>query len=318
MIQHPAFSSLIYEFHSNKKQGKAVDIPSDFERKESVWMNFMGLGKFETLSFLYMDCRNYEHFHQWITDLKGINFIAQATLDFNAWTAHQTGTNNNAPGYPETLSQEQLQFWETHGFLRIPGVVEDEICDLVKEEICKCLSLDMENPQTWHPRHSDLQGIMLQLYQNEAMEKIRYHKRIKEISAELYQTDQLIATTEKVGYNPPEIPGWTSRNGSLHWDLNLAQPLKFHIQGLVYLNEVPEKRGPLQVVPGFQHRFEDWMKPFDSLESAQKHMLETEKAIPVSGEKGDLILWQSTLPHSAGRNQCTFPRFVQYVSFAKL
>ncbi|ATP57442.1 hypothetical protein CPT03_13655 [Pedobacter ginsengisoli] len=318
MNHHEEFISLFYEMHKNKKLGNEINLPPGFENTETVWMNFYGLGKFETLSFMYMECRDVEHFRQWITDLKGNAFVEQATLRFNSWSTDQQTKSSKAPVYPKTLSEEQLQFWETFGYIRIPGAVESSICNQVRQQICEHLNIEIDQPQTWYQKHPDLQGIMVQLYQNEQMEKVRYHPRIKEIFAELYQTDQLIPTTEKVGFNPPETDEWKLRNGSLHWDINFEAPIGFHIQGLVYLDEVPQERGPLMVVPGFHLRFKDWIKPFASLEKAQEYMLATETSSPVSGQRGDLILWQNTIPHSAGRNQSTLPRFVQYVSFAKL
>jgi len=318
MNHHQEFLSLFYEVHKSKKSGEKIDLSPGFEHTETVWMNFYGLGKFETLSFMYMECRSLDHFRQWLTDLKGDTFVEQATLKFNSWNEDQQTKSSSASNYPKTLSAEQLQFWEEYGYLRIPEVVESASCDQIRQQICEHLNIEIDQPETWYQKHPDLQGIMVQLYQNEQMEKVRHHPRIKEIFAELYQTEQLVPTTEKVGYNPPETNEWKLRNGSLHWDINLDAPIEFHIQGLVYLDEVPEERGPLMLVPGFHLRFEDWMKPFKALEKAQQYMLATETSKPVAGQKGDLILWQNTLPHSAGRNQSALPRFVQYVSFAKL
>ncbi|MNL73254.1 Phytanoyl-CoA dioxygenase (PhyH) [compost metagenome] len=71
-------------------------------------------------------------------------------------------------------------------------------------------------------------------------------------------------------------------------------------------------------MPGFNNKFEDWIKDFSSLERAHEYMRLTETPVAVPGEKGDLILWRNTIPHAAGKNQSNLPRFVQYVSFNKI
>lgn len=312
------FTTLFYELHQSKKTGKLVPTPPDFDHTEAVWMSIYGLGKFETYSFLYANCNDINHFKEWLVKLKGQDFIENADLKFKTWQQNQSIEKKKADLFPRKLSPEQLQFWEDNGYLRISKVVEDIHCDNVKQRICRHLNLNMEYPVTWYTEHPDWHGLMLQVYQDENMEAIRNHDKIREVFEELFQTQRIVPTMEKLSYNPPEVPGWVFRHGDLHMDLDLDNPVEFDIQGLVYLDDVPEDRGPIHVVPGFHNRFEEWIKDFSSLERAHISMRLTERGQPVPGEKGDLILWRNTLPHAAGSNRSNLPRFVQYVSFTKL
>jgi ectoine hydroxylase-related dioxygenase (phytanoyl-CoA dioxygenase family) len=166
--------------------------------------------------------------------------------------------------------------------------------------------------------HPDWQGIMVQLYQNEALEAIRRQEQIKAIFADLYQTSNLMPNIEKLGYNPPECEIWGFHHGKLHWDIDLDKPVEFEVQGILYLNDVPENRGPIQLVPGFHLHFDEWITQFSSLERAHTSMRLTEIPQRITGEKGDLILWRNTIPHAATNNNSDQPRFVQYLSFSKL
>lgn len=312
------FTPLLYANYLNKKSGKNITVSPDFDYIESIWMSFYGLGKFELLSFIFIDCKSLSHFQEWIITLKGRDFTAQATLKFNTWYTDRQAENPIVQSHPKTLQSSELKFWEEQGYLRIPHAVDARLCDEVKSQIFKHLDLDIAAPESWYKTHPDWQGIMLQLYQNEYMEKLRQDARVKEIFAELYHTGAIIPNIDKLGYNPPETSGWKNGSSSLHWDLDLSRPVEYYIQGLVYLDEVPEDRGPLQVVPGFHLQFKDWIHQYPDLQQAHEKMRAMVTAQPVPGGKGDLILWQSTLPHSAGINRSALPRFVQYVSFAKL
>ncbi|MFA4867120.1 MAG: phytanoyl-CoA dioxygenase family protein [Pedobacter sp.] len=312
------FSKLVFQVHQNRKLRIPTDVPADFDYLENVWLSFYGLGKFEFYSFLYSECKDFEHFKEWVIKLKGTQFVHAADQQFKKWEATRNNLDINGGIVPKVLNADQMKFWEQNGYLVVPKVVDDLKCDKVRQKICRYLNIHLDFPATWYMSHPDWQGIMVQLYQNEDMEAIRQDLEIRKIFADLYNSDQIIPNTEKVGYNPPEVEGWEFKHGELHWDLDLSKTVQFGVQALVYLDDVPVERGALQVVPGFNNKFEDWIKDFTSLERAHTYMRLTETSVPVPGEKGDLILWRNTIPHAAGKNQSNLPRFVQYVSFTKV
>lgn len=312
------FSKLIYETHKAKKSGIQPEVQEDFDYQENIWLSIYGLGKFEFYAFQYGQCRDFEHFKDWVIGLKGEDFVKTADLQFKKWQATLGTTNKNEAVSLKVLSPDQIKFWEENGYLRIPRVIDEARCDLVTQKICRYLNIHLDFPETWYMPHPDWQGIMLQVYQDKNMEAIRQDATIRDIFTDLYQTDQIIANTEKLGYNPPETREWVFGQGQLHWDLDWDAPVKFNVQALVYLNDVPVDRGPLQVVPGFNKKYDDWKKDFSSSERAHTYIRITETPVPVPGEKGDLIIWRNTIPHAAGKNQSALPRFVQYISFTKI
>lgn len=313
------FLTVFYERHMLKKQGQPVAPDINHDHLENIWMDFMGLGKLETYRFIYGECRDEMHLKDWIISLRGASEFETAVGKFQRWKEHQeSGKRDHVPVERHILNEEQLLFWETHGYLKVSGLLADNLCDEVKELICTYLNIDLTIPETWYRSHHDWQGLMVQVYQDPRQEAIRRHPAIHQLFAELYGTDQLLPNTEKLGFNPPETDSWQFSNGELHWDINLSRPVTDHIQGLLYLDEVPEERGPLTLVPGFHHQFKAWFAPFETLDDAHQVMRKTMKAIPVPGKKGDLVLWKQTLPHAASVNRSGLPRFVQYLSFSKL
>ncbi|RYD90938.1 MAG: hypothetical protein EOP54_23245, partial [Sphingobacteriales bacterium] len=216
------------------------------------------------------------------------------------------------------LSETQVQFWEEQGYLIIGGLVEPELCEQVKELICKHMGVSLADSTSWYNGHPDWHGLMLQVYQGESIEAIRKHPNVYQLFSELYGSKDIIANTEKVSFNPPVTETWKFSSGALHWDIDNSKPIDYYIQGLIYLDDVPEDRGPLQVVPGVHLSYEEWIRPFATSHDAHEAMRREMKPVPVPGKKGDVIVWRNTLPHAASANYSALPRFVQYISFSKL
>ncbi|SOD17380.1 phytanoyl-CoA dioxygenase family protein [Pedobacter xixiisoli] len=296
--------------HAQKSQNEA-----DFQVLERVFLNTFEVGLFEVYEFLYQHCTSDLQFENWLIDLKGRAFYEKKKALFNDWHENKQDVEDD---FSDTaiLSDEQLSFWEANGYLQLNEFITKEDCDDVVALICTTLGVDLESPATWYPQHEMLQGLMLQLYQGEPIEKIRRNERLFAVFAQLYGTKKLIANTEKVSYNPPETDSFHFMGSALHWDIDFNLGPKYYIQGLVYLNDVPADRGAFSLVPRFHKKIDDVLTE-ESPEVAIARIKETEKVDYLAGKKGDLILWLEKLPHAATANRSDLPRFVQYVSFLK-
>lgn len=311
-----AFLQVFYEIHQAKKQRDLTPQYLNFDATEDIFLSVYELGKYETYFFLYAECTNFDHFQAWLRELKGVDFLAQAACQFSEWLNRQK-TADLAPKY-KLLNKAQLQFWEEQGYLRISDLVEPALCEEVKALICRHMGLSLTDPNSWYKSHPDWHGLMLQLYQDESIEAIRKHPNVYQLFSELYGSQDIIANTEKVSFNPPVTDRWEFSAGALHWDIDINKPIEYYIQGLIYLDDVPEDRGPLSVVPGVHLEFDEWIKAYPAFDEAHEVMRRQMKAVPVPGKKGDIIVWRHTLPHAASANYSSLPRFVQYLSFTKL
>lgn len=305
-----SFLPVFYAHHQSIKSAKTPAETKDFSIIENIWMGFFGLGKLETYQFIYNECTSIKDLEQWMINLKGEKKVLESAAAFDQWT--KVNPANMEPGRA-ILSEEQWQSWNTQGYIKVSGLVDEQLCDAVSQLICTWLGVDLSKPETWYSDHPDWHGLMLQVYQDERINAIKTLPSIFQLFTELYGTANILANTEKVSFNPPESPTWKFRHNKLHWDIDFTKPDLQYIQGLVYLNDVPENRGPLTLVPGFHRRFEDWLKTAPD----PADMLRTLTGVPVPGKKGDVVLWLQTLPHAASANHSDLPRFVQYVSFSK-
>lgn len=304
----------IYRSKRNPQNLNSKDEP-DFLAAESYFLNTFEIGLFEVYNFLYQDCKSDAHFEDWLINLKGLAFYQEKKNLFNKWCEGKQALANEVYRR-QFLSKDEILFWETNGYLQLSEFIAKEDCDEVVVLICETLGVDLIDSKTWYPKHDLLQGLMLQLYQGKAIEKIRKNSRLFEAFADLYETKQLIANSEKVSYNPPETDSFHFMGSALHWDIDFGKGPRYYIQGLVYLNDVPEDRGAFSVIPGFHKKIAEVLKN-ESPEVAITKIQETEKLVYLGGKKGDVILWLEALPHAASPNRSDLPRFVQYISFLK-
>lgn len=311
-----SFLPLFYEHHLSIKEGKPAPVIDDYNATEEIWLGFYELGKFEAYQFIYSECKSIIHLQEWMIGLKGEQSVHASAAAFAQWTSRQAVDTINETSF--ILTDAQLQHWHQQGYLVVSDLVSEALCDAVCKLICDQLGADLAAPETWYNNHPNWHGLMLQLYQHESIHAIKMLPAIRRLFAELYGTNNLIANTEKLSFNPPETDFWKFRHNKLHWDIDFNKADRFYIQGLVYLNDVPENRGPLTVVPGFNHQFNNWIKAYPNSNEAQQTMQNTCTGTPVPGKKGDVVLWMQTLPHAASANHSQLPRFVQYISFSKL
>lgn len=304
------FLNIVRKYHDPKSPKK--DVGKQYEQQEKIFLNIFQIGLFETYNFLYSECRDDEHFKNWIIGLKDADFYEQAAIKFNQWYEGQG--NNEDSSFISILSEAQHRFWEENGYIKIDRLIDAERCNAVIELISRTLGVDIANPETWYNDHQLLQGLMLQLYQDKALEDIRNDEQVKLVFASLYGSDALLANCEKVSFNPPVNINFNFKGSPLHWDIDFSIGPQYYIQGLLYLNDVQVNRGPFSLIPGYHHKLEEELahkSPEILIEGLKKQNL----AIPITGEQGDLILWLQAIPHAATPNNSDLPRFVQYLSF---
>ena len=312
-----SFLPVFYEHHQCIKAGKPSTDGKDFLTIENIWMSYYGLGKFETYQFIYGQCASVEELEAWMIHLKGEKQVRESATAFDRWTKEEAINADKPTPERSILSEGQMQSWKEQGYIKVSNLVDEPSCDAVSRLICTRLGVDLSRPETWYNSHSEWHGLMLQLYQDESINAIKTLPGIWQLFTELYGTSKIIANTEKVSFNPPESTEWKFRHHQLHWDIDFTKPDLQYVQGLVYLNDVPANRGPLTLVPGFHHQFEDWIKRYPDPNDAHQVMQNTLTGIPVPGKKGDIVCWLQTLPHAASANYSDLPRFVQYISFSK-
>jgi hypothetical protein len=121
-------------------------------------------------------------------------------------------------------------------------------------------------------------------------------------------------TMDRVGFVPPWREG--DPRPRMHWDHDPRMPAR-NYQGIVYLTDAPAERAPFCTIPSVYQNITAWWADKPLSYSHRDADFSREEMTPVPGAAGDLIIWDSRLPHGPGWNRSDSPRLMQAVSMLK-
>jgi hypothetical protein len=276
-----------------------------------------GLGLEQTSRHLGQEAPSFEAFEQWIVTTTG-GVASARVARINAAVAGGDIPRLTADFLAEVeasepvLTQADLTFWEEHGYVVLHDAIPASACETAAEAIWKHLDARPDDPQSWYQKNT--QGIMVQYFQHPAFDVARQSLRIHKAFSQLWGTADLWATTDRVGFNPPERPGWQFPGPHLHWDVSVKTPIPLGMGGILYLTDNPPEQGAFTVVPGFQRWGEDWLKKLPAGAKPREQNLYALGATAIGARAGDLVIWHQALPHGASPNRGARPRLVQYIN----
>lgn len=299
-----------------KREGKIMGDSLQQEWQiDRVLLFALGLGLEQTTTYVYTAAPTFEQFENWIIETAGMP-AAENVKRFNKAVLGEKYVS--ADSVTEVLNAEQLESWETNGYLILRNAVPKEDCDQVVDALCEFIEIDRNRPETWYATHSSQQGIMVQLFQHPVMQKNRDAAMIRNAYEQLWNRTDLWCTADRLGFNPPETDTWKFPGPDLHWDVSLSQPIPFGLQGILYLADTAANQGAFTLVPGFQHRVGDWLHSLPAGTDPRKEDLHALGSFPVAANAGDFIIWHHALPHGSSPNTALAPRFVQYINYEPL
>jgi len=235
-------------------------------------------------------------------------------------------------GVSRVISSQDHEFFHKNGYLRVEDAVPTENCDAVADAIWEFMGKDPDDPGTWYTPPEGLSerfgGGNVEMYHHQSMWDVRQHPRVYQAFAELLDEERLWVSLDRCNLTPPvreERPS-EGDNAFVHWDVDTsplpARPVRqggteavpYGVQGVLYLDDTSEDQGGFQCVPSIYRDLDGWVErqpdDRDSLNpDIGDHAVES-----IPGEKGDLVIWDSLLPHGNGRNHADSPRLAQYVN----
>ena len=213
------------------------------------------------------------------------------------------------------LSAADRAFWEEHGYVTVHDAVSPENTKAAEDAVWEFLEMDVGDRESWYP-DPPRSGIMVEIYQHQALWDNRQSPRVHQAFAEIWGNDELWVSFDRASMSPPNLPpNWNRTDAGLHWDRNpFNPPAKLGVQGVLYLTDTAANQGAFTCVPGFHHKMDAWLESLPKDADPKQQDLESLGAEPIAGKAGDLIMWHSSLPHGAGPNSADQPRVAQYIT----
>jgi ectoine hydroxylase-related dioxygenase (phytanoyl-CoA dioxygenase family) len=219
------------------------------------------------------------------------------------------GCLDDVPG----LTAEELEFWDEHGYVVVKSAVSLEARAAAAAAIYEFLGADPGDPESWYGNKYG-KSIWVPLLRHPAFLANRNAPRLVKAFAQLWGRDDLWATVDQGGFNPPERADWSFPGPHVHWDMTLAPPHCFELQGILYLTDTPAHQGAFSCIPGFHRTLDGWLRDLPAGEDPRRAICRHPGYTPIAGEAGDLVIWHHALPHGSSPNRSTKPRVVQYIT----
>lgn len=280
-----------------------------------ILLDMLGLGLEQTITYLGRERPDFAAFEAWIVATAGAP-DPDSLARYHAWldgaplpeaTSRRLRAIEDAP---PVLDAADLAHWDEHGYVILREAITRDEARAGEELLWRTVGARPEDPGSWYGPRTN--GIMIQSFQDPALDAIRRSTRAHKAFAQLWGTADLWASVDRMSFNPPERPDQRFPGPHLHWDVSLALPIPFATQGILYFTDTSANQGAFQLVPGFHHRIEAWLAALGTVDPRSVPL--DSEATTIAANAGDLIIWRNDLPHGASPNSSDRPRMAQYMT----
>jgi len=294
-------------------QSDGAPMPSEESKYLHAVCNALGIGLEPTLQHLYLTQPSFEAFENWAIE-NGV-LIPEVIANFNAVVSGEQLASRTLGEEEKVLTEADLAFWDENGYVIIKQAIPKEDSEQSRKVVYDFLGASENNVESWYQDHPAKQGIMVQLFNNELLNKNRMSLRIKRAYQQLWNRPDLLVSMDRVSFNPPESEQYHFPGPNLHWDVSLKRPIPFGLQGLLYLSDTSVEQGAFTLVPGFHKRIDAWLDKLPKDANPRTQDFAALGPQGLAGEAGDFIIWHQALPHGSCPNKAALPRIVQYINY---
>lgn len=207
-----------------------------------------------------------------------------------------------------------LQHLQQHGWLRVSSAVPRELCEALVDALADELAVPLNEPTAW-AQYGEEMGDLLPIWGHQTQWDIRQHPRLHEIWATIWGNEKLHVSLDSCRFTPPWKPGYAEPYG-VHWDHEPLHPTIQAFQGVIALTDTEVNQGGFRCVPSLLHDRSAWPKrPTLDADGDYNWLADVanREVVYVPAGTGDLIVWNSHLPHGNSKNQSSKPRLAFYV-----
>ncbi len=221
------------------------------------------------------------------------------------------------------LSLDQWEFWKNNGYVVIKNAVSAEQASQTAAFLWEFEEKNPEDKSTWYtaPRAEmqmkELVGTgMVEAYNNQRLWDNRQTQRVYDAFVDIWGTEKLWVSIDRANLNFPIRPGFEYK-GFIHWDYD-PETNPENVQGVLALaDQTDENMGGFQCIPWLFRNYDQWKLTQPTGRDRFKPDISglEDKLVKVKMEAGDLLIFNSLLPHGIRPNRSENKvRIAQYLA----
>ena len=222
----------------------------------------------------------------------------------------------------KVLSVNDWTFWIENGYIVIKNAVAKEQAKKTANFLWKFEEKNSQDPSTWHspPRAEmkmkELAGTgMVEVYNHQYLWENRQERKIYDSFVDIWGTEKLWVTIDRANLNFPIRKNFEYKS-FIHWDYD-PDTKPQNVQGVLALEDQTDlSMGGFQCIPWLYKNYNLWKKSQPKNRDRFKPDVSglKDKIVKVPLEAGDLLIFNSTLPHGIRPNSSIKVRIAQYIS----
>jgi len=253
------------------------------------------------------------------------NMNVQEAIPGNHSTARTSKIklNDRSNGRPlKVLSEEDWQFWIENGYILIRNAVPTEQVKRLADYLWEFEGKNPNDQESWYKSASvdmkmkELVNTgMVEIYNHQFQWDNRQYPKVYDAFTDIWGIDELWVTIDRANLNFPIRPGFEYK-GFIHWDYD-PETRPQNVQGVLALNDqTDENVGGFQCIPELYRTYDTWKLSQPEDRDRFKPDVTGFDLTKVKMNPGDLLIFNSTLPHGIRANMSGDKvRMAQYISF---
>lgn len=221
------------------------------------------------------------------------------------------------------LSPADRAFFDDMGYVIVREAAPPEMVQAVVDAVWTFQEMDPTDSGTWYRQPERENGMvelngsgMIEMYHHPALWAIRQLPKIYGAFVDIWNSEKLWTSIDRCNLNVPNRPDFEFQ-GFIHWDIDTTlDPLPFDVQGTLSLTNTAPGQGGFQCVPAMPKRLPEWIKTQPENRDPHKPDLTGLEVETIPIDAGDLLIWNSQLPHGVSPNTSDQPRIAQYMSMS--
>jgi hypothetical protein len=169
--------------------------------------------------------------------------------------------------------------------------------------------LKAKRPGTWYS-HEPLEWSVVPVHHPQAFWDIRQWPAVYDAFASLWGTEKLWVTMDRGIFKVPQSDSHPSHidESVLHWDREPRQAGSCTYQGMLFLTDAAPSAGAFECIPSVFRGLARYLEAHPGAGVDRPIDVAGHEVMQVPVSAGDLVVWDSRLPHQGGPNRGAHPR----------